>query len=315
VYKIDRLTGVLADFANIVEILDTRGASFVPVTQQLSTMISMGRLTLNVLLSLRWRRQPDDAEPRRQKRHALPLLCFPPADRQAAPRRSRARAEGSHHNGCNSGGFASREWPASALCSRWLTTQRMGEGAPKRPFTTPPTLRDCIHMADRVDAGGRVLSRLRSAENAHDQLDQLIEPERFADKARVSLDVGAHAPLRYGAHDDAGDVAVRLGFAHCAEQPWTIKHRHHEVGDARRQMVLWGAMPRSADLGFVLATAETPLLGRGTWFDMCPGRGGRWALRTGFAYAEIGGGVAADRSDQAQQPLGKIRCSGFRDVS
>src|SRR5437868_4644676 len=51
VYKIDRLTRLLADFAKIVEILDTRGASFVSVTQQFNTTTSMGRLTLNVLLS------------------------------------------------------------------------------------------------------------------------------------------------------------------------------------------------------------------------------------------------------------------------
>ena len=51
VYKIDRLTRSLADFAKIVEILDTRGASFVSVTQQFNTTTSMGRLTLNILLS------------------------------------------------------------------------------------------------------------------------------------------------------------------------------------------------------------------------------------------------------------------------
>jgi DNA invertase Pin-like site-specific DNA recombinase len=51
VYKIDRLTRLLADFAKIVEILDARGASFVSVTQQFNTTTSMGRLTLNVLLS------------------------------------------------------------------------------------------------------------------------------------------------------------------------------------------------------------------------------------------------------------------------
>ena len=45
VYKIDRLTRSLADFAKIVEILDTRGASFVSVTQQFNTTTSMGRLT------------------------------------------------------------------------------------------------------------------------------------------------------------------------------------------------------------------------------------------------------------------------------
>jgi len=51
VYKIDRLTRSLTDFAKIVEILDARDASFVSVTQQFNTTTSMGRLTLNVLLS------------------------------------------------------------------------------------------------------------------------------------------------------------------------------------------------------------------------------------------------------------------------
>jgi site-specific DNA recombinase len=51
VYKIDRLTRSLADFAKIVEVFDAAGASFVSVTQQFNTTTSMGRLTLNVLLS------------------------------------------------------------------------------------------------------------------------------------------------------------------------------------------------------------------------------------------------------------------------
>jgi DNA invertase Pin-like site-specific DNA recombinase len=51
VYKVDRLTRSLADFAKIIEIFDKRGASFVSVTQQFNTTTSMGRLTLNVLLS------------------------------------------------------------------------------------------------------------------------------------------------------------------------------------------------------------------------------------------------------------------------
>ncbi len=51
VYKIDRLTRSLADFARLVEILDANNASFVSVTQQFNTTSSMGRLTLNVLLS------------------------------------------------------------------------------------------------------------------------------------------------------------------------------------------------------------------------------------------------------------------------
>src|SRR5271169_1854517 len=51
VYKIDRLTRSLADFAKLVEIFDKKGISFVAVTQQFNTTTSMGRLTLNVLLS------------------------------------------------------------------------------------------------------------------------------------------------------------------------------------------------------------------------------------------------------------------------
>ena len=51
VYKIDRLTRSLADFAKIVEIFDAKGVSFVSVTQQFNTTTSIGRLTLNVLLS------------------------------------------------------------------------------------------------------------------------------------------------------------------------------------------------------------------------------------------------------------------------
>src|SRR6186713_786048 len=51
VYKVDRLTRSLADFAKIVEVFDARGVSFVSVTQSFNTTTSMGRLTLNVLLS------------------------------------------------------------------------------------------------------------------------------------------------------------------------------------------------------------------------------------------------------------------------
>ena len=51
VYKVDRLTRALSDFARIVDILDAAEASFVSITQAFNTTTSMGRLTLNVLLS------------------------------------------------------------------------------------------------------------------------------------------------------------------------------------------------------------------------------------------------------------------------
>src|SRR5271170_6896142 len=51
VYKVDRLTRSLTDFSKIIEIFDSHGVSFVSVTQAFNTTTSMGRLTLNVLLS------------------------------------------------------------------------------------------------------------------------------------------------------------------------------------------------------------------------------------------------------------------------
>ena len=51
VYKVDRLTRSLLDFARIMEVFDKQGASFVSVTQQFNTTSSLGRLTLNILLS------------------------------------------------------------------------------------------------------------------------------------------------------------------------------------------------------------------------------------------------------------------------
>src|SRR5882724_10443140 len=51
VYKVDRLTRSLGDFAKMVEVFDRQAVSFVSVTQQFNTTTSMGRLTLNMLLS------------------------------------------------------------------------------------------------------------------------------------------------------------------------------------------------------------------------------------------------------------------------
>ena len=51
VYKVDRLTRSLADFAKLVELFNQYGVSLVSITQSFNTTSSMGRLTLNVLLS------------------------------------------------------------------------------------------------------------------------------------------------------------------------------------------------------------------------------------------------------------------------
>jgi site-specific DNA recombinase len=57
---VDLLTRSLLDFARIMDVLDKHGASFVSVTQQFNTTSSLGRLTLNILLSFRVVRTRDD---------------------------------------------------------------------------------------------------------------------------------------------------------------------------------------------------------------------------------------------------------------
>ncbi len=51
VYKVDRLSRSLLDFERIIEVFDRHGVGFVAVTQQFNTTSSLGRLTLNILLS------------------------------------------------------------------------------------------------------------------------------------------------------------------------------------------------------------------------------------------------------------------------
>ena len=67
VYKVDRLTRALSDFAKIVETLDEAGASFVSIIQAFNTTTSMGRLTLNVLLSFAQFEREVDSERVRDK--------------------------------------------------------------------------------------------------------------------------------------------------------------------------------------------------------------------------------------------------------
>ena len=70
VYKIDRLSRALMDFAKLVEVFDRNNVTFVSVTQSFNTTTSMGRLTLNILLSLRPVRARGDrrAHPRQVRR-------------------------------------------------------------------------------------------------------------------------------------------------------------------------------------------------------------------------------------------------------
>jgi len=82
VYKVDRLTRSLSDFAKIVEVFDAHGASFVSVTQHFNTTTSMGRLTLNMLLSFAQFEREVTGERIRDKiaaskRKGIPVLRHP----------------------------------------------------------------------------------------------------------------------------------------------------------------------------------------------------------------------------------------------
>ena len=79
VYKVDRLTRSLADFAKLVELFDSHGVSFVSVTQAFNTTSSMGRLTLNVLLSFAQFEREVTGERIRDKIAASKRLKFEPA--------------------------------------------------------------------------------------------------------------------------------------------------------------------------------------------------------------------------------------------
>jgi len=105
VYKVDRLTRSLMDFAKIIETFDARGISFVSVTQQFNTANSMGRLTLNVLLSFAQFEREVTAERIRDKIAAskkkgmwmggLPPLGYDAVDKKLVVNKTKGKTVGS----------------------------------------------------------------------------------------------------------------------------------------------------------------------------------------------------------------------------
>ena len=96
VYKIDRLTRSLPDFAKLVEVFDRNGVSFVSVTQQFNTTTSMGRLTLNILLSFaqferEGHRRAHPRQDRRQQGQGMWMGGVPPGLHDVVERKRRQR--------------------------------------------------------------------------------------------------------------------------------------------------------------------------------------------------------------------------------
>ena len=138
VYKVDRLTRSLADFAKMVEVFDAHGVSFVAVTQQFNTTTSMGRLTLNVLLS------------------------FAQFEREVTGERIRDKIAASKKKGMWMGGFV----PVGYLKrGRGLVIDaaRSEDGTADFPALQPTQVGPAAQAGARIDAG--LVSKVRTGRN------------------------------------------------------------------------------------------------------------------------------------------------------
>jgi DNA invertase Pin-like site-specific DNA recombinase len=135
VYKVDRLTRSLADFAKMVEIFDAQGVSFVAVTQQFNTTTSMGRLTFNVLLS------------------------FAQFEREVTGERIRDKIAASKQKGMWMGGFVPLGYD---ICDRRIVIEKVEAETVRYIFRRYQEL-GCVRMLkDDLDGNG-ILSKRRTS--------------------------------------------------------------------------------------------------------------------------------------------------------
>lgn len=143
VYKIDRLTRSLADFARIVEQFDARGVSFVSVTQAFNTTSSMGRLTLNVLLS------------------------FAQFEREVTGERIRDKIAASKAKGMWMGGLAPLGYDLPAPGTRKLLVNAAEAEQVRHIFARYLELRSVHRLADDLAAQGITSKRYITASGKH----------------------------------------------------------------------------------------------------------------------------------------------------
>jgi len=135
VYKVDRLTRSLSDFAKIVDIFDRHGVSFVSVTQQFNTTSSMGRLTLNILLS------------------------FAQFEREVTGERIRDKIAASKKKGMWMGGLPSLGYDVK---DRKLVVNHKEAETVRQIFRRYTELRSVRELEDALDAAG-IVSKVRTA--------------------------------------------------------------------------------------------------------------------------------------------------------
>ena len=148
VYKVDRLTRSLLDFAKLVEAFDKAGTSFVSITQSFNTTTSMGRLTLNMLLSFAQFEREVTAERIRDKiAHRKPRACGW-AERRRSAIGPMAAASPLSRNTQRSSATSSLAMPSSEMSGCW----------PKN-WSKPAFAHPRATITDRSAFGGRPFSR------------------------------------------------------------------------------------------------------------------------------------------------------------
>ncbi|MGV6872596.1 recombinase family protein [Pseudochelatococcus sp. B33] len=174
VYKIDRLTRSLMDFARIVEIFDASGVSFVSVTQQFNTTTSMGRLTLNVLLS------------------------FAQFEREVTAERIRDKIAASRRKGIWMGGTVPLGYRVE---NRKLIVDEGGAEKVRHLFSRYLELGSVVELAKEVDGQGDKLAP-QHAPMSRGRLHRLLSNPVYIGKARY------HGEVYEGEHEGIIDPAM-----------------------------------------------------------------------------------------------------------
>ena len=261
VYKIDRLTRSLPDFARIVEILDKQNASFVSVTQQFNSTTSMGRLTLNVLLS------------------------FAQFEREVTSERIRDKIAASKKKGIWMGGYPPLGYDINnrrliANSAEAQTVQRIFQLALETPSLTDLERRLAkesfrakawLSQGGRPSGGGPLtrsalarmlrnpvyIGKIRHGDKEYDGEQSAIIDEALWTKVQSALDGRAQdrtsrinttfeAPLRNLVFDDRGNRMVatyvkkknRIAYRYYASAP-TIRGHKEKAGTISRINAAW----------------------------------------------------------------------------
>jgi DNA invertase Pin-like site-specific DNA recombinase len=195
VYKVDRLTRSLADFAKLVELFDEHGVSFVSITQQFNTTTSMGRLTLNVLLS------------------------FAQFEREVTSERIRDKIAASKRKGLWVGGIAPLGYATNEGCRRRTTASRHRRYSPARcSHRVVPPIRDArfvdLILAVFMCNSGRRQERVCRAQRPAPKIDAIATYRKFR---------AAQAPVSHGERP-AGNLACAL--ARLEPRPAPVQRRN-----------------------------------------------------------------------------------------